>query len=281
MVYVREISPPVSFSGVSSFKVSFQYKPEIVDAIKTVPLWRYDKRDFSWEVPNCCAAELLDALSLVDDVSFCPLPDETGSFSDPPAQPPLTEAEIGRFRFRPYAHQVEGVDYGLAKGKWLLLDNPGCGKTNQIIGLAETLKRRGEASHCLVICGINSLKSNWAKEIRKFSTESAVVIGEKRKRDGTIGKTPMSIAERVEQLRKPISEFFVILNVESLRDDKIVKALTDSKSPNKFEMIAIDEVHRCLASGKSSVQGSNILKLRAKYQVAATGTLLLNNPLNC
>jgi hypothetical protein len=46
-------------------------------------------------------------------------------------------------------------------------------------------------------------------------------------------------------------------------------------------MIAIDEVHKCLATGKSSQQGNNILKLTAEYQVAATGTLLLNNPLNC
>ena len=46
-------------------------------------------------------------------------------------------------------------------------------------------------------------------------------------------------------------------------------------------MIAIDEVHKCLATGKSSTQGSNILKLKADFQVAATGTLLLNNPINC
>ena len=89
----------------------------------------------------------------------------------------------------------------------------------------------------------------------------------------------MSIAERVEQLKKPIAEFFVILNVESLRDDRIVSAI--SSGPNKFQMIAIDEVHKCLATGKSSTQGSNILKLKADFQVAATGTLLLNNPINC
>ena len=89
----------------------------------------------------------------------------------------------------------------------------------------------------------------------------------------------MSIAERVEQLKKPISEFFVILNVESLRDDRIVSVI--SSGPNKFQMIAIDEVHKCLATGKSSTQGSNILKLKADFQVAASGTILLNNPGNC
>ena len=102
---------------------------------------------------------------------------------------------------------VAQTSVGLQKKKWLLLDNPGCGKTNQIIGLAETLKRRGLVEHCLVIAGINSLKSNWAKEIKKFSNEKSIIIGEKLKRDGTVSKIPMSIAERVEQLKKPISDY--------------------------------------------------------------------------
>ena len=161
----------------------------------------------------------------------------------------------------------------------MLLDNPGCGKTNQIIGLAETLKRRGKIDHCLIIAGINSLKSNWQKEIKKFGTEKSIIIGQKIKKDGSISKTPMSIVERVEQLKNPLDEFFVIINVESLRDDRVISAI--SSGPNKFGMIAIDEVHKCLASGKSSTQGSNILKLKAEYEVAATGTLLINNPLNC
>lgn len=160
-----------------------------------------------------------------------------------------------------------------------MLDNPGCGKTNQIIGLAETLHRRGLVDHCLVIAGINSLKSNWAKEIKKFGTEQSIIIGEKKKKDGTVSKIPMSLKERVAQLNSQISEFFVIINVESLRDDSVIKAI--SSGPNKFQMIAIDEVHKCLATGKSSSQGKNILKLQAEFKVAATGTILLNNPLNC
>lgn len=89
----------------------------------------------------------------------------------------------------------------------------------------------------------------------------------------------MSVAERVTQLKSPLKEFFVIINVESLRNDKVVDAIM--KGPNKFGLIAIDECHKCLATGKSSDQGKNILKLKADYKVAASGTLLLNNPLNC
>lgn len=276
MIYIREIIPR-KFSGKSAFLISFQYDPKIVEAIKTLPACYYHKKDLCWEVPCDCLAEALDTLTFLDNIQLILLPEteensNQGDFN-------LTQAEIDQLHFKPYKHQVEGINYGLQKKKWLLLDNPGCGKTNQIIGLAETLKRRGLVEHCLVIAGINSLKSNWAKEIKKFSNEKSIIIGEKLKRDGTVSKIPMSIAERVEQLKKPISEFFVILNVESLRDDRIVSVI--SSGPNKFQMIAIDEVHKCLATGKSSTQGSNILKLKADFQVAATGTLLLNNPINC
>lgn len=89
----------------------------------------------------------------------------------------------------------------------------------------------------------------------------------------------MSLTERVAQLSKPIEEFFAIINVESLRNDKIVDTIM--KGPNKFGLIAIDECHKCLATGKQSSQGNNILKLKADFKVAASGTLLLNNPLNC
>jgi SNF2 family DNA or RNA helicase len=82
--------------------------------------------------------------------------------------------------------------------------------------------------------------------------------------------------KRAEQLRNPIDEFFVITNLESLRDDRIIEAF--KKSSNKFGMIAFDEAHK--AATKSSQQGTNLLKLDAPFKIAATGTLITNNPLS-
>ena len=61
-----------------------------------------------------------------------------------------------------------------------------------------------------------------------------------------------------------------------MRDNKIIEAITTG--PNKFDMIILDEAHRC--KSKQSIQGNNLLKLSAKYQIAATGTLLLNSPID-
>lgn len=277
MIRIVEISPPRKMTGKSSFCINFDFNQAIVDSLKGLPTFYYHKKDYTWEIPINCISQALESLTFLDDIQLSLLPDDPGNPNQIDFK--LTKTEIEQFRFTPFEHQIEGINFGLEKEKWLLLDNPGCGKTNQVIWYAETLKRRGLINHCLIIVGINSLRSNWKKEIQKFSKESCLLIGEKIKKDGTISKTPMSVNDRIKQLNQPIEEFFVILNVESFRNEKLIDAI--KKGPNKFGLIAIDEVHKCLASGRSSTQGSNILKLDADFKVAASGTLLINNPLNC
>jgi SNF2 family DNA or RNA helicase len=150
----------------------------------------------------------------------------------------------------------------------------GLGKTNEIIWYAETLKRRGIIDHCLIICGVDSLRQNWKKEIQKFSTESCIVLGEKVSKKGRVSYA--SVDQRAKQLLEPIEEFFVVVNVATLRSDKIVEAF--KKSPNTFGLIAVDEAHKI--SNKSSQQGSNLLKLDSPYKIAATGTPIVNSPLS-
>ena len=151
----------------------------------------------------------------------------------------------------------------------------GLGKSLEIIGLAETLKRRGEIDHCLVICGVDSLRQNWKREIQKFSTETVMVLGEKISKKGKISYA--TLPERAKIIKEPISEFFVVVNAATLRSDDVIAAMLKSK--NKFGMIAVDEAHRFAT--KSSQQGSNLLKLKADYKIAATGTLLINSPISC
>lgn len=74
----------------------------------------------------------------------------------------ITASELEQFHFTPFPHQIDAINYGLDPNhtKWLLLDSMGLGKSLEIIGLAETLKRRGKIDHCLVICGVDSLRQN-------------------------------------------------------------------------------------------------------------------------
>ena len=277
MITIQEISPPSKISGLSSLAVSFDFNQYIVDALKTIPCYYYHKKDQIWEFPICYLGRLLDSLTFLDDIKLNLLDTpESGQFQFNKKfnLDPLSEIEKVSFKMKPFEHQLEAINFGLSQEKWLLLDSMGLGKTNSIIWLAETLKRRGVIDHCFIICGVNSLKQNWKKEIAKFSTESAVVLGEYTTRTGTIRYRSMD--KRAEQLKSPIDEFFVITNLESLRDDRIIEAF--KKSSNKFGMIAFDEAHK--AATKSSQQGTNLLKLDAPFKVAATGTLITNNPLS-
>ncbi len=274
MIKIAE-APALKVPGRTSLLCSFPYKPETVAAIKELPLAVYHKKYNLWEVPTYLLPELLDKLVFSDEVELVPYIPEIGSISED--EKPLTERELSDFRVRPFPHQIEGINYLLKSKRSLLLDAPGLGKTSQTIYYAEVLKKRGFIDHCLIICGINSLKSNWRREIGKFSDLDCVIIGEKLKKSGEISPIPATMKERAEQLRNPIKEFFVIVNVESIRSEEIVKAIKESS--NEFGLIIFDEVHKCSNAG--SDQGHSLLKLTADYQVGLTGTIITNNALNC
>ena len=84
------------------------------------------------------------------------------------------------------------------------------------------------------------------------------------------------VGDRCEQLKKPISEFFIIVNAATVGFDSFVEAFR--KSQNDIGMIVLDECHRFAT--KTSNRGSNLLKLDAEYKVAMTGTLIVNSPIS-
>lgn len=245
IITLQEISPPIKLSGLSSIIVKFNYNQYIVDTLKTFPTYYYHKKDKTWEIPICYLGRLLDSLTFFDDMQLELL-------DTPKSQQfrlhrqynlePLSEIEEISFKATPFPHQLEAVDFLLKQEKSLLLDGCGVGKSLEIILFAETLKKRGLIDHCLVITGIAGLRGNWEREIQKFSTESVITIGKYITRNGTTRYRPMP--KRAEQLKNKIEEFFVLLNVESLRDSKIVEAI--NKSENKFGLIVFDEIHKCL-----------------------------------
>ena len=265
MIQVQE-RKSCKIPGGSSFFISFNYNKDIIDNINTLPMYNYDKSTHEWEIPLTTLSVAVELLSHLDDIQIDLL--EYKEHKD-------KSYKLSDYITKPFDYQEEGIQYGLNHNKWLLLDAPGLGKTLQLTYLAQELKERKHIEHCLIICGINTLKTNWKKEIQKHSDLSCMILGE---RVNSRGRTVFEgVPYRLNQLSNPIDEFFVITNVETLRDDKIIKALTKGK--NKFDMIIFDEIHTC--KSPTSIQGKNLLKLKnAKYKIGATGTLLMNNPLD-
>lgn len=102
-----------------------------------------------------------------------------------------------------------------------------------------------------------------------------MVLGEHITRNGTITYT--TVKERVAQLMSPIDEFFIITNIESLRDDSVIKAI--SSGPNNIDMIVVDEIHRCLVGDTAIItsDGQLTLKQLAEYKKAELPTILTYN----
>lgn len=267
MIYIRE-DLPQKLSGITTLHIKFDFNQEVINIIKQCNKYNYDKKSYTWEVPINSLSFLLDNLTYVDDITLS-LKKEDNNIEK------LIPKNINNYRTKPFKHQLEGIEYGLNNNNWLLLDSPGLGKSIQMIYLAEELKAQKGLEHCLIICGINTLKTNWKKEIKKHSNLDCRILGEKISKKGNVSYA--SIKERAAELMNPINEFFIITNIETLRSDDIIQAFRTTK--NKIGMIVLDEAHKC--KGTSATQSNNLLKLKDyDYKIALTGTLLMNKPID-
>lgn len=227
----------------------------------------YDKVSSEFEFPVNHLGFLIDALSRYGDVSVKVMSEESPTH--------IINCNDYEFKRKIYNHQKKGIEYGINRDDgWMLLDEQGLGKSVQMIYLAEALKKREHLEHCLIICGVNSLKYNWESEIHKFSDLSCMILGKKVSRNGKVSFT--TVADRCKQLKAPIDEFFVITNIETLQSKEFAEAF--NKSKNKFDMIVFDEIHRC--KDPQSKSAKTLMKLKAKRCIGLTGTLIMNVPEN-
>lgn len=266
MITIEE-GKPIKIPTLTSLKVSADsfYDKFVWDLLRQTEGCYFDKSTRVFEFPPNTLCFLIDILCTLDDVKVVPYYAEETSTR--------TCGEM-TFKVKPYQHQLDAVNYGLNHNGWLLLDDQGLGKTGSMIYLAETLKRYENLEHCLIICGVNGLKFNWASEVGKFSDLSWHILGQRVNRKGKL--VVGSVEDRLNDLSSPIDEFFVITNIETLQNKNFAKAFSSSK--NHFDMIILDEAHRCKSPSALSVK--TLLKIHAKRCIALTGTVIVNNPEN-
>lgn len=258
-------------NGDYSIYMAFPYNPTVVEKIKAMPSRYWNNETKEWEVPlkkfEYLATELKDF-----DLKIC------GHIEQ--LMPIKKKVEIANFEFKtaPYDHQIDGFKFGLEHDKWLLADEQGLGKTKQVIDIAVAKKQTLGYKHCLIVCGVNGLKWNWANEVEIHSNEKAHILGQKRRRDGSIviGSTKDKLND-LKNINK-ITEYFIITNVETLRDKDIALELYALCYTNVIPMVAIDEIHKC--KNPSSQQGKGIMKLQPECRIAMTGTPIMNTPVD-
>lgn len=263
-----QIKEAQKVNGDLSAFISFPYDTELVGLMRKQSSRFWHAANKEWEVP---ANKLLQIINSVKDKEIT----ITGDYKTlVPKEVKIPEGF--NFKTNPFNHQIEGFEFGLKHDRFLLGDEQGLGKTKQVIDIAVAKKLSKGYKHCLIICGVNGLKWNWKSEINTHSNETAHILGTKINSKGkeVIGSSKDKLAD----LNKLPKDYFLITNVESLRDQDILKKVKELTQNGQIEMVAIDEIHKC--KNPSSQQGKAILQVNPETRIAMTGTPLMNTPLD-
>lgn len=274
-----EIRDSLFYKGKSYF-ISFKYKPEIVDFLRNLPKRKYIVDRKEWEVPYneeneelikffyqtyCGNKEDIEKENYIKQIKQNEIDYDSIKLPNMVFKKPL------------YKHQIEAIKYGSIKNNFLLADEMGLGKTATLIHYAIYRKINNNYKHCLIIAGINGLKYNWLSEIDLHSEEKGYILGSKiNKNNRLVMRGGKKILEDLQNIPN-INEYFLITNIESLRNKQITDLLRDLINNNIIEMVIIDEAQ--VIKNSLSQQGKAFLRLNPKTKVAATGTPIMNNPI--
>ena len=266
MINIR-IAKPTRCNSERSIYVSFKFDNYILDIVRSFSVRYYDPTTKEWELPISQLQALKEKFSKYE----VNIQEDKESLSRQ-VKMPLNDFV---FKTKPFQHQIEGFEYGIKHNRWLLGDEQGLGKTKQAIDIAVAKKQSLGYKHCLIICGVNGLKWNWKNEIATHSNEQSHILGERTKK----GKTTIGgNKDKLEDIKTLPDAYFLITNVESLRDKAIVDELVKKIKANEINMCVADEVHKM--KNPSSQQGKGFLKIVPECRIAMTGTPLMNSPMD-
>lgn len=261
--------------------VKFDYNVEILNFIKSMSTRVYNPDNHTWEIPMQNIIGLCNKFENVEikiEGIYETFKNELDDVSIP---------ESYTFKTKPFAHQLDGVKFGLNKKKFLLCDDQGLGKTKQIIDWVGCLSETDKINKVLIICGVNSLKYNWQSEIGIHSNEKGWVLGTRFRK--TTGKSyEGSTQDKLDDLDNLSDCKFIITNIETMRAGAkkegkkytfpVAEKIKKLCNNGTISVIAFDECHK--SKEPTSLQSRAMSLISAKYMCAMSGTPLMNNPLD-
>lgn len=256
-----------------SLYIKGDYNPTILDTIHSFQTRYYHRNSKLWECKIDYFPIILDKLKF-EDVQICgEIPKKFEKYLKLLNVYDTQDASYNS-KTKPFDHQMDSFKYALTHNKFLLGDEQGMGKSKEALDIA--VSRKSKMRHCLIVCGVNNLKWNWYKEVEIHTNEKAHILGSRINRKGktVIGNS----SERLADLKQVHDEYFIITNIETLRDKGIQAQIKKMCSEGIIGMTIIDEIHKCKNS--QSKQGKAIHCCCSYYRLALTGTPLMNNPID-
>lgn len=258
-------------NGNMSAYIKFPYNQRIVDEIRSYPFRYYTPDQTAWEVPIDRVEMFIKKMKDFD----IKLEGNLSVFNNKRKE--LVLPEGFKFKTKPYEHQIDGVEFGLKYDTWFLGDEQGLGKTKQAIDIAVARKYEYGYQHCLIVCGVNTLKWNWVNEVLIHSDEQPWILGQKTARNGSVKIG--SMGDKLNDLNN-ISElpYFIITNVESFRDTEFADTVKKLCNKGAINMCVADEMHKM--KNPQAQQTKGFFKCLPECRIGMTGTPLMNNPLD-
>lgn len=179
MIIVEKLEKGTYFDD--AFKISFRYDPTTVAKVKELAERRYLPEDRAWEIPAHELPALIEKVGLSNIKSEETVVQALNTKEIEDKREATQERLKGikpvrdfDFKTAPLPHQIEAFNYGMEKNSLLIGDEQGLGKTKESIDIC--VARKKELIKTLIVCGVNSVKYNWEKEIQIHSNESCVMV---------------------------------------------------------------------------------------------------------
>lgn len=201
------------------------------------------------DAPYCALLARLSAAGSVDEAVASLVDDAATLWSRPGFD---TLASVPHLRFTPFPHQLQAAQSALRRmrGRAILADEVGLGKTIEAGLVLSELRLRGLADRSLVVVPAG-LVEQWCEELdRKFGLPTAVAAS---------GSWPSSPDRPV-----------VVASLAAARRDPLRAALTDKP----WDLVVVDEAHR--VKSPRSASGRLARALRARYLLLLTATPVEN-----
>ena len=293
------------------YEIRFPYDPNIVELIKNVPGRWWEPNSKMWTIPSDKLGFLVNQLRGTEYESqlYVQSTERINQNESLDATAMIPNIDISHVNFsvkdgcKPFKHQLDFMKFAIDRQQrgnscgFILADQPGAGKTLQVMNLGLYNRQYNGAKHCLIVCCVNSAKYNWQEDIIKHTNGKEVpyVLGSRLKRDKISLRYDTGGAEKLKDLETghmygkedaPELPYFLIVNIEAFRykqgkyytfTREVIKWVNDGK----IGLIALDEIHR--NTSPSSKQGQQILEIKKKATqniewIPMTGTPITSKP---
>lgn len=267
----------------NGFQISIpQYDHAKVTAIKNIKGAWYKGSTKIWTVPKHRQQEVFNLakrFGLNNVVSALGvssvMPEQTGDIPDMPE----LDVEL-QLKLQPFPYQAKGIAYNRLHKRTIIGDQPGLGKTLQLIGTICSYGYSGNKLALgpgLIICP-STLKLNWQQEWLKVAGIRSMILSDKVKKSWTnfhkVGMVDVFICN-YESLKK----YFVQDGWKKPKDGTFrLNTIPFIETVDLFKWVAIDESHKCKDGTTQQSKFVMGITKGKEYIYELTGTPLINKP---